>query len=210
MRELNIEEQEELNQDLAPTKAAKAMKQKAKSEGLKNLMSTWQYPLRANNTDVDQKKTQQSLRSSGLKALTEGFILAAKDQCLLTRNYQAKVIMNRADPRCRISTQYDETSDHLISGCATLARNKYLNRHNRVPQYLHWKICKHYGTQHTENWYENQPEAVTETDTVATLWDYSIQTERKIKASKPGINVSVAEFEKLSKYKDPEIEVERL
>ena len=56
MRELNIKEQEELNQDLAPTKAAKAMKLKTKSEGLKNLKSTWeekpfhgQYPLRANN-----------------------------------------------------------------------------------------------------------------------------------------------------------------
>ena len=37
MRELNTEEQEQLNHDLAPTKAAKEMKQKAKSEGLKNL-----------------------------------------------------------------------------------------------------------------------------------------------------------------------------
>ena len=41
MRELNIEEQE-LNQHMAPTKAAKAMKQKAKSEGLKNFKSTWE------------------------------------------------------------------------------------------------------------------------------------------------------------------------
>ena len=103
MRELNIAEQEELNQDLAPTKA---MKLKAKSEGLKNLKSTWgenplygQYPLRANNVDVDQKKTHQWLRSSGLKAETEGFILAAQDQCLLTRNYKSKVMKNGADPR---------------------------------------------------------------------------------------------------------------
>ena len=66
MRELNIEIQE-LNQDLAPAKAAKAMKQKAKSEGLKNLKPTWKEkplhgrdPLRAtNNADLDQKKTHQ-------------------------------------------------------------------------------------------------------------------------------------------------------
>ena len=42
MRELNIEEQEELNQDLAPTKAAEEMKQKVNSEGIKNLKSTWE------------------------------------------------------------------------------------------------------------------------------------------------------------------------
>ena len=167
MRELNIKEQEELNQDLAPTKAANAMKQKEKSEGLKNLKSTWkekplhgQYPLRTNNADVDYKRTHQWLRSPGLKAETEGFILAAQDQCLLTRNYQAKVIKNGADPRCCICIQYDETIDHLISGCPTLAPNEYLNRHNRVAHYLHWKICKHYGAQHAENWYEHQPEAV--------------------------------------------------
>ena len=66
IKEFNIEEQEELNHELVPTKAAKGMKQKAKSEGLKNLKSSWeenprhsQYPLRANNFDVDLKKSQQ-------------------------------------------------------------------------------------------------------------------------------------------------------
>ena len=138
---------------------------------------------------------------------------------------------NGADPRCHISTECDETIDHLISGCPTLAPNEYLNRHNRVGQYLHWKICKQYGSQNANNWYEHQPEAVTETDNVSILWDYSIQTDRKIKANKPDItvkdkrekncklidvkiiadkNVSLAEFERLSKYKDLEIEVEKL
>ena len=41
MKELNIGEQEELNRKLATTNAAKEMKQKAKSEGLKNFKSTW-------------------------------------------------------------------------------------------------------------------------------------------------------------------------
>ena len=130
-----------------------------------------------------------------------------------------------------ICTQPEETIDHLISGCPTLAPNEYLNRHNRVTQYFHQRICKHYGAQHAEDWYEHQPEAVTETDNVTILWDYSIQTDRKIKVNKPDItinnkrdktcklidvkipadkSISVAKFEKLSKYKDLEIEVEKL
>ena len=66
MRELNIEEQEELNQELALTKAEKEIKLKEKPEGIKNIESIWeekplqsQYPLRANNADVEQKKAHQ-------------------------------------------------------------------------------------------------------------------------------------------------------
>ena len=66
---------------------------------------------------------------------------------------------NRADPRCRICTEYEETIDHLITERPKLAPNKYLCRHNRAAQYFHLKICKHYGAQHTEKWYEHQPEA---------------------------------------------------
>ena len=119
-----------INHELGPTEAAKEIKQKAKSEGLNNLKSNWeekllhrQYPLRANNTDVDQKKICQWLRNSRLKAETELFILAAQDQ----RNYQANVMK---DPRCRICNQYEENIDHLISRSPTLAPNEYLNRHN--------------------------------------------------------------------------------
>ena len=108
---------------------------------------------------------------------------------------------------------------------------KSLNRHNRVVQYLHWKICKHYEVQHAERWCKHQSEAVTETDNVAIFWDYRIQTEIKIKAIKSDItvkgkrekncelidfkiaadkNVSVAEFEKSFKYKDLKIEEEKI
>ena len=164
--------------------------------------------------------------------------MAAQDQSLLTRNYQVKVIQNGSDPRCRIPNQYEEIIGHRISGCPTLALNEYLNRRNRVARYLHWKICKHYGAPHAQNWYENQPDAVTETDNVTILWDYSIQTDRKINANKPDTtikderekncrlidlkipadkNVSVAEFKKLPQYRpwnrniaDIKIEVEKL
>ena len=128
-----------------------------------------QYPLRANNTDVDQKKICQWLRSSGLKAETELFILAAQDQ----RNYQANVMK---DPRCRICTRYEETIDHLISRSPTLAPNEYLNRHNTSTG----KFVNNMEPNVLKNCYGHQPEAVKKTD-VTILRDYSKQTEEKSK-----------------------------
>ena len=59
MRELNIEEKKERNHKLVPAKAPKNERER-KVGTLKNLKSTWeekllhfQYPLRANNADVD-------------------------------------------------------------------------------------------------------------------------------------------------------------
>ena len=59
MRELNIEEKKERNHKLVPAKAPKNGRER-KVRTLKNLKSTWeekllhfQYPLRANNADVD-------------------------------------------------------------------------------------------------------------------------------------------------------------
>ena len=48
--------------------------------------------MRSEKADVDQGNTHQWLRSAGLKAETEGFIMAAQDQSLFTRNYQYKII----------------------------------------------------------------------------------------------------------------------
>ena len=72
-----------------------------------------------------------------LKAETEGFIMAALDQRLYTRNYQARIITNGVDSKCKMCDQYDETVDHLVSGCPVIRPSEYKNRHDRVGQYIH-------------------------------------------------------------------------
>ena len=226
------------NEQLIATKQAKSLKVTAKKESLKKLKENWenkplhgQYPLRTQAPDVDKNKTHQWLRSAGLKAETEGFIMAAQDQSLYTRNYQAKIIKNGTSPKCRFCDKFDETIDHLISGCHVLAPNEYQNRHDRVGQYLHWKICKHYDLPTDRNWYNHKPKPVVENEKAIILWDFPINTDRTIQANRPDIivkdyetrkclmidmtvptdrNVSVKEFDKLSKYKDLQIEVERM
>ena len=135
-----------------------------------------------------------------------------------------------SDPQCRYCNQYCETIDHLISGCPVLAKREYLIRHNKVAQYVHWNICKHYGLHTTDKWYEHETPPVRENSKAVVLWDFSIQTDRRIPANRPDIvvrdkekkicllldisvpsdvNTSLKIFEKLSKYKDLEIECEK-
>ena len=82
-----------------------------------------------------------------------------------------------------------------------------------------------------EKWCKHEPQTVTEKDNVTVLWDMRIQTDHEMKANRPDIviknkqekrcllidmsiptrkNPSVKVTERLSKYKDLEIEVERM
>ena len=99
--------QEENEQTAEATKVAKEIKKKAKQGYLDDMKKTWKekplhgrYPLRTENGNVDRTTTHQWLSSSSLKGETEGFILAAQDQSLVTRVYQAKILKNWTDPRC--------------------------------------------------------------------------------------------------------------
>ena len=132
---------------------------------------------------------------------------------------------------CRICSKQQETIDHLVSGCSELAKTEYTQRHNRTAAYIHWKICKHYNIKVTDKYYEHEPKTVTENNEAIILWDIPIQTDREINANRPDIivkdkkqrtcqlieisvpterNTSIKTTEKLSKYKDLEIEMERM
>ena len=84
------------------------------------------FPHRTQDSDVDRNNTYQWLSSFGLKGEMEGFIFAAKDQCLPMRNYQSQVLRNGTNSRGRFSDSSPETKNHIISGS------------NREGQYIHW------------------------------------------------------------------------
>ena len=113
-------------------------------------------PKRVIEEDVDTAKSFSWLKSSTLKAETEGFVLAAQDQSLKTKNYIKNVMKTGDDSSCRFCKQQSETVDHLISGCSVLATNEYIVRHNKVARYVHWRLCKKYQLTTTEKWYEHE------------------------------------------------------
>ena len=166
-----------------------------------------------------------------MKSETEGLIVAAQDQSLVTRSFKSRIIKDGTDPRCRLCEQFDETIEHITSGCPILAKTEYLKRHNNVATYIHHQILQHYNIECTAKWYEHEPKTVTTYEDKTILGDMPISTDREIKANKPDIvikdlnkkkcwiidisiptdrNVALKEMEKLSKYKDLEIELNRM
>ena len=160
------------------TAYAKRIKQKTKHRAQDKLSKHWEekalhgkYPKRTKEANVDQNKTNKWLRSTGLKAEAEGLIIAAQDQNLATRSYHARIIKDGTDPMCRICNRYEETIDHIVSGCPELAKTEYIQRHNKAAAYIHvhWKTCQHYNIQVSDKWYEREPGTVTENEKATIL-----------------------------------------
>ena len=116
--------------------------------------------------------------------------MAARDQSLFTRNYQSQV-KSGTGLKGRFCDQFDETIDHIVSGCPILTSNEYKNRHDRVGQYLQWKICKHYNTPHAEKWYEHKTQPVVEGKNTTISWDFPVNTNRTIQASRPDLSSKI-------------------
>ena len=237
-REIDLDLETEFDGEMKNTKNARKLNRIAKDKGSKTIDTAWkskrlhgQYPLRSQKADVNLHDSHQWLKSAGLKAETEGFSAAAQDQSLFTRNFQANILHNGANPRCRFCNTTIKTIDHLLSGCTILAPNEYTNRHNRVGQFIHWKICNYYNIETTNKWYEHKPLPVVDNPKVTILWDFPIKTGRTIQAKRPDIvmkhkqnktcqlidmsvpsdsNISAKAFENLSRYKDLDIEIAKM
>ena len=118
------------------TKFAKRVKQKVKQQAEGVVVKQWEekephgrYPKRIREVDVDDYKTNQWLRSTGLKAETEGLvIIAAQGQSLPTKSYFARIVKDGTSPLCRIYHKHEETVDPIISGCPELAKTDSVSR----------------------------------------------------------------------------------
>ena len=83
--------------------------------------------------------------------------------------------------------QYDKTVDHLVSSCLVISPTEFKSRHDRVGQYIHWKIGQHHKNPYHKNWYEHKPELVVESESTTLLWDLAIHADRRIDSNKPDI-----------------------
>ena len=89
-----------------------------------------------------------------------------KIKSFLPKTTKPKLRKNGADPKCQFCDKFEETANHLVPGCLIMTINEYLQRHDRVRQYIHWKICQYYNAPYAKNWYEHKPQKVVETESV--------------------------------------------
>ena len=132
---------------------------------------------------------------------------------------------------CRLCGSSKETVTHIVSGCQTLAQKEYKWRHDKVCLNLHWALCKKYGLEVNEKWYQHHPEGIVENDDAKIYWDFMIQCDREIEHRKPDIvvvdkrknvtqiidvacprdtNLSGKKMEKLRNYQELKLEISRM
>ena len=53
---------------------------------------------------------------------------------------------------------------HIVSSCGELAKKQYLIRHDKMGFRIHWELCKKYGIQCEDKWYNHVPSSVCSTE----------------------------------------------
>ena len=114
--------------------------------------------------------------------------MAAQTQSLRTNAVKAKIDRSLKDSLCRMCRQKDETVNHLLGECPKLAQKEYRRRHDGVAKALHWDlVCGQYEFERSDKWYEHSPENVEDNEKCKLLWDFSIQTDKKLDHNRPYI-----------------------
>uniref|UniRef100_A0A8D8ZI32 Uncharacterized protein n=1 Tax=Cacopsylla melanoneura TaxID=428564 RepID=A0A8D8ZI32_9HEMI len=220
------------------TKRVKTLKERMKERMKQEQLNKWkekkmhgQIALEVEKDTVNKSQSWKWLTNANLKSETEALITACQEQALATNYMKVKIMKTGKDPMCRLCRTHNETIHHIVSGCPILAKKAYLDRHNLVAAHLHYNICKAFKIEVREKWYQHTPEPVINTPEVTIIWDTQVQTDRAIKANKPDIiikdkkqkkcllidvavpsdyNITQKEAEKSLKYKDLQIETQRL
>ena len=110
------------------------------------------------------------------------------------------------------------------------AGKAYTARHNNVAGIMYRNICTEYGLDPPKSRWET-PQTVVENNRAKVLWDFHIQTDRKVLANQPDIvivdkqkkeaavievavpsdsNMRKKEYKKLEKYRGMKEELERM
>ena len=161
---------------------------------------------------------------------TESLIFADQEEAHATNHIRSKIWGNGTEGKCRLCKEKDETVHHIVSGCKMLCGTQYLNQHNQICKYIHWNILRDLVIEVPKSWMTHIPKETSTKDGINILWDMYILKDRKVGHNKPDIivhakntrechiidivvpvcrNIIRKEAEKISKYRDLGIELQK-
>jgi len=76
-----------------------------------------QLPRNLDEKLVDIEQSYRWLKSGDIKGETESTIVAAQDQAISTNYFKNKILKEEIESKRWLCKQYEETIDHLTSGC---------------------------------------------------------------------------------------------
>ena len=79
----------------------------------------------------------------------------------------------------------EESVNRVLSKCSKLAQKEYKRQHDWFGTKIHWEICRKYGIEVKEKWYEHKQEIVMENNKFKTLWDFTVQANHEIYGRRP-------------------------
>ena len=180
---------------------------------------------------LDVKRSLGWLARCHLKPHSEAYICAAQEMAVFTKYHEKNILHASVDDKCRVCRKEVESVYHLLSGCDLLAKKEYLNRHNAVCQYVHYKVLEAFSLPRGRSWFDHKPADVIMQNKVEIIYDQVIATDRPVGANRPDLivrdiakkkvmivdvacpcdlNVVKKELEKVSKYAGLKAELQRM
>lgn len=121
-------------------------------------------------------------------------LLNIQDRVIATRNYLKDIIKYLNSPEADVEdvAHQEETIDHSVSACLTLAQSDYLKRNNNVAKIIHLELLKHrkVSTQqqnHQPHYYSHAPKSVIETENIKIYYDRIIHISHTREHNRPHI-----------------------
>ena len=151
----------------------------------------------ANGRAIAGPRSWDWVKSGYLTKSTEAYLFAAQEQALNTRAVRSRIHREENEDGevvsglCRVCGEKTETVAHLAGGCGVLMQGPGTVRHDKVGSRVHWELCKKYGVECTERWYEHKPQTISRSVSgdVTIHWARHWVTPRKLKHNCPDVVV---------------------
>lgn len=141
--------------------------------------------------EVSGERSWQWVRAGYMGKNLEGFVFAAQENVLKTRLYRNTILKEEVTGNCRVCGKVGESVGHLVSGCSGLAQREYKRRHDRMGLRVYWEVCRLYGVECGERWYEEVPDEVrrSKDGRYEVWWDKPVATAKRLEHNRPDLVV---------------------